>query len=119
MAVKRISAETLIELAVATLNTELAPHLPAERRYTVAMIANALDIARRDIIADGEAAGWSLLDELYPEGDGTMERLAQDIRGGGVNDVNQPELRKRLHAIVVAELKVRNPKFLARRGYKG
>lgn len=116
MAVKRISAETLIELVSLTLQTEIMPALPPDRRYTAAMIANALDIARRDIIADGDSALWSLLDALYPEADGTAASLVADIRSGRVSDASQPDLRARLRSVVIAELKVRNPKFLAARG---
>ena len=115
MAVKRISAETLIELAVETLKGELQPHLPPEQRYTAAMIANALEIARREILTDGETARWELLDELYPEGDGDMSRLAADIRSGKVNAAKMPGLHGRLRAILVEELRIRNPRFLSSR----
>lgn len=115
MALKRISAETLIELAVATLRSELQPSLPPGQRYTAAMIANALEIARREILAEGETARWDLLDEIYPEGDGDMKRLALDIRTGKVNTTNKPDLHERLRAILVEELRVRNPRFLKSR----
>lgn len=115
MAVKRISAESLIELAVGTLRGELQPNLPPEQRYTAAMIANALEIARREILTDGETARWELLDELYPEGDGNMERLAADIRSGTVNAARTPDLHQRLRAILIEELRIRNPRFLKSR----
>ena len=115
MAMKRISAETLIELAVATLRTELQPGLPAEQRYTAAMIANALEIARREILAEGETARWDLLDELYPDGDGDMKRLALDIRTGKVSAATRSDLHGRLRAILIEELRIRNPRFLKSR----
>lgn len=115
MALKRISAETLIELAVNTLRGELQPSLPPEQRYTAAMIANALEIARREILTDGETARWQLLDELYPSGDGDMKRLALDIRTGKVSTGKVPDLHQRLRAILVEELRVRNPRFLKSR----
>ena len=115
MALKRISAETLIELAVATLRTELQPGLPAEQRYTAAMIANALEIARREILAEGETARWDLLDELYPDGDGDMKRLALDIRTGKISAATRPDLHERLRAILIEELRIRNPRFLKSR----
>ena len=115
MAVKRISAETLIELAVETLRSELQPNLPPEQRYTAAMIANALEIARREILTDGETARWELLDELYPDGDGNLRRLAEDIRSGAVNAVKTPRLHEHLRAILVEELSIRNPRFLKTR----
>lgn len=114
MAVKRIAAETLIELAVATLREELAPELPAGSRYGAAMVANALEIARREILADGETAHWALLDSIY-EGDGSARQLAADIRSGNISDTSHPDLRQRLRAVVVDELRVRNPRFLASR----
>ena len=116
MAVKRIAAETLIELAIKTLKTELQPALSGDQRYIVAMIANALDIARREIITDGETAHWKLLDDIYPEGEGTMKQLAADIRSGKVNAQANPGLARRLRAVVIEELTVRNPRFLKARG---
>ena len=113
---KRISAESLIELAAETLRSEIAPTLPAEKRYLAAMIGNALEIARREIITDGETAAWTLLDTLYPDGDGTAARLAADIRHGKFSDRTHADLRKNLRAILVSELKIRNPKFLSTRG---
>ena len=115
MAVKRIAAETLIELAIATLKSELQPALTGDQRYTIAMIANALEIARREIITDGEAAHWALLDDIYPEGEGTMKQLAADIRSGKVSPKTKPDLAKRLRAVVVEELQIRNPRFLKAR----
>ena len=46
---KRLNAETLIALATETLKAEIVPGLAPEQRYAAAMIANALDIARREI----------------------------------------------------------------------
>ena len=115
MAVKRISAETLIELAVEALRGELQPSLPPEHRYTAAMIANALEIARRDILTDGAPARWDLHDELSPAADGDMQQLALDIRSGKVSTTNVPDLHQRLRAILVEELRIRNPRFLKSR----
>ena len=112
---KRISAETLIELAIATLRTELAPHLPADKRYAAAMVVNALEIARREIKADGEMGVWQLLDTLYDDGEGSPKQLAGDIRSGAVSETTTPGLGAKLAAIVTAELEIRNPRFLAGR----
>ena len=119
MRARRISAETLIESAIRTLRSEIQPALGPEQRYALAMIAGALEIARRDILTDGDSALWELLDTVYPDGDGTAERLAADIRAGEVNDKAPPDLRGQLKAAVVAELRVRNPKFLKSRGIDG
>ena len=115
MAVKRISAESLIELAVETLRGELQPNLTSEQRYTAAMIANSLEIARREILTDGETARWELLDDVYPDGNGDMKQLAIDIRSGKVNAAKIPDLHQRLRAILVEELHIRNPRFLKSR----
>jgi hypothetical protein len=116
MAVKRIAAETLIEVALATLRDQLQPSLPPEQRYAAAMVANALEIARRDILSDGEAAQWDLLDAVYPEGEGTLEQLARDIRSGKISTKTFPALEEKLRALVIDELRVRNPRFLKSRG---
>ncbi len=116
MAVKRIAVETLIELAIETLRRDLQASLPPEQRYRAAMIASALEIARREILTDGESAQWELLDYVYDDGEGTLERLSADIRSGKVNTKTQPRLVDRLRAMVVGELRVRNPQFLKSRG---
>lgn len=118
MAVKRIAAETLIELAISTLKNDLQPALAGDQRYKAAMIGNALEIARREIVADGETEHWKLLDSIYPEGEGTMQQLAADIRSGKVSTKTKPDLAERLRAVVIEELNIRNPRFLkARNGH--
>jgi hypothetical protein len=119
MRTKKLGADGLIELAIEALRTEIVPGLAAEQRYTAAMIANALEIARRDVESETETAQWELLDPIYGEGDGTLRELADDIRAGVVNSEKQPDLRVRLRALLVAELKVRNPRFLISRSVKG
>jgi hypothetical protein len=119
MAVKRIAAETLIELAVTVLRDQLQPNLPPEERYAAAMAANALEIARREILSDGESALWDLLDAVYPEGEGTIEQLARDIRSGKINTRTFPALEDKLRALVIGELRIRNPRFLKSRGEIG
>lgn len=112
MAAKSLGADALLDLAAEALKAEIAPALPADKRYLAAMIANALDIARRDIAGEAEEAQFALLDAVYDDGDGTLQRLAKDIRAGTVSDKTHADLRKRLRAQVIAELKVRNPRFL-------
>lgn len=112
MAHARLGAEALLDLVADALKTDIGPALPADKRYLVAMLANAIDIARRDIAGEAETAEFALLDVVYDDGDGTQQRLAADIRKGKVTDAKFPDLRKRLREHVVAELKVRNPRFL-------
>lgn len=114
MAVKRISADTLLELALTALRDELAPHLPAEQRYTAAMVANSIEIARREMAADQEAQ-WALLDDVYEAGEGNVRKLVADIRSGIVDESTRPGLGRKLLAVLEAELAVTNPRFLASR----
>lgn len=112
MKAKRIAAETLIEIAAKTVRDELAPSLPPDKRYIAAMVAKALDIARREILTDGDGAPWALLDRLYDDGEGSMQQLARDIRAGKFSDRSHPTLAADLRKLIVAELAVRNPQFL-------
>jgi hypothetical protein len=108
----------LIGLAVETIRVELQPVLSPEKRYAAAMAANALEIAMRAVAVEDEAIDLELLDAFYEDGDGTMRQLARDIRSGKVSEASHPDLRRRLRAHLVAELKIRNPRFLASRGVK-
>lgn len=109
---RRITPESLIELAAQTLRAEIMPKLDGNARYQAAMIANALDIARRSIMTDGEEARFALLDKVYDDGDGTLADLARDIRSGVVTRATHPELPQMLRSLLVEEIEVRNPRFL-------
>jgi Domain of unknown function (DUF6285) len=115
---KKLSAETLIALATETLKAEIVPGLDADKRFAAAMIANALDIARREITTTDDAALWAILDQAYDDGDGTPVQLAADIRAGTITEVTHPGLGGKLRNVLIAELKVRNPRFLRARGLK-
>ncbi len=119
MTAKGKAPEDLISLSIEMVRAELVPALPADKRYAAAMITNALEIARREILAAEEAAQLELLDHFYEDGDGTMAQLAADIRKGDIGDAKHKDLRRRLRAHLIAELKVRNPRFLTSRGVKG
>ncbi|MEL6299774.1 MAG: DUF6285 domain-containing protein [Pseudomonadota bacterium] len=112
---RRIAAETLIQLAVDTLQGEIKPGVAPDQRYALAMTVSALQVARREILTDGEAPLWDLLDTVYPEGDGTSAQLARDIRTGDIPTDRVPDLLSRLKRVLVAELDVRNPRFLKSR----
>jgi Domain of unknown function (DUF6285) len=118
MAVKKFTPETLLALATETLKAELLPSLPADQRYTAAMVINALDIARRGITTTDEAPLFAILDTVYDDGDGTPSDLVRDIRAGKITEATHPGLANMLRALVVSELKVRNPRFLRSRGLK-
>lgn len=114
---KRINAPNLIELAISTLKDEIQGQraLGAGKRYKLAMVIRALEIARGEILSEPEAAQWQLLDDIYDEGDGTLEKLARDIRAKKVTEQTHEGLRKRLEQILIAELETRNPAALKAR----
>lgn len=112
MAMRRIAPDSLLELALASLRDEIIPALPADKRYAAAMIANALEISRREIATDVDQPLWKLLDEYYDDGDGTPKKLAADIRSGIVSESTRPGVGQHLLAILESELAITNPKFL-------
>ena len=118
MAARGKDAEALLDLAIETLKAEISPALPADKRYAAAMVANALEIARRDVATADDAQDLVLLDAIYEDGDGTLKQLAADIRKGEIGEDKHPDLRIRLRNHLVAELKIRNPRFLKSRGVK-
>lgn len=115
----RITPASLLALAVEMLQAEVLPALPPEQRYAGAMVANAIAIARRGIPGDAEAAAWSLLDKLYDDGEGSPRQLALDIRDGSLPKAKSANLAAALRALLIEELRVANPKFLASRGISG
>lgn len=116
--IKRLTPETLIALAAERLRADVIPALSGSSREAATMIAQALDVARREITTTDEAPQWALLDSVYDEGEGTIQQLAADIRSGKVNDKTNPDLAAKLRGALIAELKVRNPRFLRERGLK-
>ena len=114
----RLNAESLLDLVQETLRNEITPSLPAEKRYTVAMLANAIDIARREVAVEADALHLALLDAFYEDGDGTLGDLARQIRSGAISEAQNPDLRTRLRLHLINELAVRNPRFLQSRGVK-
>ena len=112
---RRITAATLIELAIGTLRDEIRPTLNADQRYNLAMTLRALQTARHDILTEPEAAQWEVLDYIYDDGAGRLDQLARDIRSGKVSSATHGDLRQQLEKLLVAELDVRNPAALKRR----
>jgi hypothetical protein len=119
MTARRIDADALLDLATEVLRAEVLPALGAEQRYAGAMIANALEIARRALPEEVEAAEWALLDDLYEEGEGSVAQLARDIRADTLPKGKERGLADALRTLLIAELRVRNPRFLASRGIRG
>lgn len=118
MRVKRLSADTLIEVALEALKRDVLADASPEKRYAGAMIASALETARREISWDGETVQWTLLDKLYDDGEGTLEQLARDIRAGKIDETKHPGLGQQLRQLVIDRLRITNPRFLESRGVK-
>ncbi len=118
MTTGKLGPDALLDLAIEMLKTEIGLVLPPEKRYASAMIVNALEIAQRAITGEDETADFALLDAIYDDGDGTMKRLATDIRDGQVDTKNHPDLLQMLKAQLISELAVRNPRSLESRGGK-
>lgn len=115
----KITPDALLSLAIEMLQADVLPALPPEQRYAGAMVVNAIAIARRGVPGDAEAAEWSLLDKLYDDGEGSARQLALDIRDGSLPESKSAGLAAALRALLIAELRVSNPKFLASRGITG
>lgn len=115
----RVTPDALLSLAAETLKSEVLAALPPEQRYAGAMVANAIEIARRALSGETEAAEWALLDNHYDDGEGSLRQLALDIRTGSLPQGKRTGLAAALRALLIAELRVANPKFLASRGIKG
>ena len=119
----------LLAIARDTLLSELRPLLDEHGRYTIAMIANAMAIARREAEA-GEApalAALARLDALHAiayrelRGEALREalhshdqQLARDIRAGryDADDGRRRALLEHLRESVAAKLRISNPKAL-------
>ena len=119
MTTRRIDADALLDLATEMLRADVLPALSAEQRYAGAMIANALEVARRALAEEVEAAEWTLLDSLYEEGEGSTAQLARDIRADALPEGKARGIADALRTLLIAELRVRNPRFLASRGIGG
>jgi hypothetical protein len=103
-------AGALLDIALATYDEEIRPGLPKDKRYTGAMIANALGIAQRRLHnPDPEAA---LLETF---GAASLKDLAAAIRNGKISEASRPSLARDFLDHVRADLAVTNPRFLARR----
>ena len=110
MTTAKDKARALLDIALKTYRDEVQPAFPAERRYTGAMIANALGIAERQL--EHADPGAALAEAL---GSDSPADLAAAIRSGDISDASHPDLLKTLLTHVRAELAISNPRFLARR----
>jgi Domain of unknown function (DUF6285) len=115
---KVYAPESLIALAAAVLRDDVLADFAPEKRQRCLDVTKLLEIAGRQVADAGDESLWKLLDRVYDDGEGSAAQLGRDIRAGAVNDTETQGLRDALKRIVIAELKVRNPAFLASRNVK-
>jgi hypothetical protein len=103
----------LLTLARETLQSELAPLLPASARFTAAMVANALAIALRETL-DHSFADLAVADarEALPEFHDDGE-LIDAIRAGALDDPSPWRTAAKAYAaaLLARALAVTNPTF--------
>ncbi len=121
-------ARGLLEIAAATFRTDVLPHVAPEARFKALMVANALEIAQREL-KGLDAAGHSVLgalallygedaddglagDELRHRVEALEHRLCIEIAAGDFDHDGQEVLMDSLEAIVRARLGITNPKAL-------
>lgn len=127
-------APELLAAARAALAAEILPALPAALRYTGLMVANALAIAERELIAGDTAAEAErarlrrlLAERSDPAGTETLaaalarynRRLAGDIRAGRFDGELRSELLEHLRRSTEEKLAISNPKALVDRDERG
>ena len=106
----------LLEVARSTLRDVVMPAVPPERRYEVAMAANAIGIAVREL-AQGAAAREAERADLAallggdPEAalDDLRRELCRAIRAGDFPPEDEPRLREVLLAAVRRRLAISAP----------
>ena len=103
-------AEALLAIAMETYAQEIAPELPSPKRYTEAMVANALGISRRRLNHPDPAD--ELVESLGAE---SLIALAKALRSGKISSASHGEIAEFLLKYLEAELAITNPKFLERR----
>lgn len=119
----------LLAIARETMLSELRPLVDGNARYTLAMVANAMTIAAREIEAGDAPMHEALarLDALFGvppralDGEALLQalrehdrRLACAIRSGAfdANDAKRFDVLAHLRESVAARLRISNPKIL-------
>lgn len=106
-------SQALIDIAFKTYRDEILGELTGSKRYTGAMVANAMEIARRGIAA-GDPAD-TLLANLFANGSTDLRELADGIRSGRFTEETNPGLLDALLDYVTEQLEITNPRFFERR----
>ena len=107
---KTQKAAALLDVSLATYREEIQPDLSSDKRYTAAMVANALGIVQRRL--ESHDPGKALVRELGGE---TLQGVARDIRSAAISDATHAPLAGKLLEYLTAELQITNPRFLKRR----
>ena len=107
------TSRALLDIAFETYRDEILGELAGSKRYTGAMVANAMQIARRALVA-GDPAD-TLLARLFPDGSMDLRALADGIRKGQFTEDTSPGLLDVLLDYVTEQLEITNPRFLERR----
>ena len=109
----RIDVHDLLALARETLQRDLTPVLPANARFTAALVANALAIAGREML-DHSAADIVIADarENLPEFNDDRE-LITAIRSGALDEPSPSRVAAKAYAaaLIRRRLAVTNPSF--------
>lgn len=121
-------ARDLLQIAASTFRADVLPHVAPEARFAALMVANALEIAERELTGL-DAAGHSMLaalallygedaddglsgDDLRRRVEALQHRLCIEIAAGDFDHDGQDVLMDSLEAIVRARLGISNPKAL-------
>ncbi len=111
-------ARQLLEIAAKTYRAEILSEISGPKRYTGAMIGNAVDIAER-ALERADPATALLVEVFGDEADqmaNDLSGLAKAIRSGEISDSTHDGLRRALNDYVTAKLEISNPRFLRRCG---
>lgn len=119
----RPTAEELLAIARTTLREVITPALPADLRYTAAMIGNAMAIAARRIAADETAAAEDELAALVTIYGtvATPADIVRDIRAGRFDGASSERaaLLRYLRLLARRRVAETNPKVLGSGGRGG
>ena len=113
MASANDTSQALLDIAFKTYRDEILGELAGSKRYTGAMVANAMEIAKRGMAASDPAD--ALLARLYADGSIDLRELADGIRADRITEETNPGLLDALLDYVTKQLEVINPRFLERR----